>query len=360
MVLAFSPPSPDDVEGYIETLRSGECVTERALRRLCIAVSELLIEESNVQPVTSPVTVVGDLHGQFFDLLNLLSPAIGGSPPDTSYIFLGDFVDRGHNSVETLSLLLCLKLKYPGHITLLRGNHESRQITQVYGFYDECLRKYGNASAWRHCVQCFDTFTLAAIIDSRVLCVHGGLSPDVRTLDQIRAIDRQQEIPHEGAFCDLVWSDPEDIATPWQVSPRGAGYLFGSRVTDEFSYVNKLDLIARAHQLVMEGRKYHFANKNLVTVWSAPNYCYRCGNVAAILTIGEDGKDVQDNHIVESHSTGEDVSDDGDDDRSGSGAKDVSADDSVIKQTFKFFHETVHSVHGPKGEERAQLVPYFL
>ena len=146
MVLAFSPPSPDDVEGYIETLRSGECVTERALRRLCIAVSELLIEESNVQPVTSPVTVVGDLHGQFFDLLNLLSPAIGGSPPDTSYIFLGDFVDRGHNSVETLSLLLCLKLKYPGHITLLRGNHESRQITQVYGFYDECLRKYGSVN----------------------------------------------------------------------------------------------------------------------------------------------------------------------------------------------------------------------
>jgi diadenosine tetraphosphatase ApaH/serine/threonine PP2A family protein phosphatase len=135
-------------------------------------------------------------------------------------------------------------------------------------------------------VQCFDCFGLAALIDEQVLCVHGGLSPDVRTLDQVRAIDRNQEIPHEGAFCDLVWSDPEDVSGSWQLSPRGAGYLFGKRVTDEFHQVNDLQFLARAHQLVMEGRKYHF-DKRLVTVWSAPNYCYRCGNVAAILEIGE-------------------------------------------------------------------------
>jgi len=310
-----------------------------------------MMEESNVQPVLSPVTIVGDLHGQFFDLLHLLSPKVGHAPPYRSYVFLGDFVDRGHNSVETLSLLLCLKWKFPGKITLLRGNHESRQITQVYGFYDECLRKYGNASAWRHCVSCFDTFSLAAIIDSRVLCVHGGLSPDVRTLDQIRAIDRQQEIPHEGAFCDLVWSDPEDITTPWQISPRGAGYLFGARVTDEFNYVNRLDLIARAHQLVMEGKRYHFPNKNLVTVWSAPNYCYRCGNVAAILTIGENGEDEDDSGEEDVYETklGEEE-----------GSVGGGGGDETIRQRFKYFRETDHSVYGPKGEERAQLVPYFL
>jgi len=228
---------------------------------------------------------------------------------------------------------------------------QSRQITQVYGFYDECLRKYGNASAWRHCVSCFDTFSLAAIIDSRVLCVHGGLSPDVRTLDQIRAIDRQQEIPHEGAFCDLVWSDPEDITTPWQISPRGAGYLFGARVTDEFNYVNRLDLIARAHQLVMEGKRYHFPNKNLVTVWSAPNYCYRCGNVAAILTIGENGEDEDDSGEEDVYETklGEEE-----------GSVGGGGGDETIRQRFKYFRETDHSVYGPKGEERAQLVPYFL
>ena len=353
-----------NVDAYIETLKSGEPISESAVKRLCASVSELLMEESNVQPVCSPVTIVGDIHGQFFDLLHLLSDEVGGSPPDINYIFLGDFVDRGHNSVETLTLLLCLKLKFPGHVTLLRGNHESRQITQVYGFYDECLRKYGNASVWRYCTQCFDTFALAAIIDSQVLCVHGGLSPDVRTLDQIRAIDRQQEIPHEGAFCDLMWSDPEDISVPWQVSPRGAGFLFGERVTDEFNFVNRLSLIARAHQLVMEGKKYHF-NKNLVTVWSAPNYCYRCGNVAAILTIGGDGN-------VENSNVGDGVDSDdeqGIEDDTGTGTgtgtgtrASASASNSMppIRQSFKFFQETEHSQYGSKGEERAQLVPYFL
>lgn len=198
----------------------------------------------------------------------------------------GDFVDRGHNSVETFELLLCLKAQYPDRITLLRGNHECRQITQVYGFYEECVRKYGNANPWKYCTDVFDYLNLAAVIDGRVLCVHGGLSPEIRTLDQIRTIERQQEIPHEGSFCDLMWSDPEDIET-WAMSPRGAGYLFGAKVTAEFNQINGLDLICRAHQLVQEGYKYMFPEKSLVTVWSAPNYCYRCGNVAAILSFDE-------------------------------------------------------------------------
>lgn len=116
--------------------------------------------------------------------------------------------------------------RYPDKITLVRGNHESRQITQVYGFYEECFQKYGNASVWKACCQVFDFMTLGAIIDGKVLCVHGGLSPEIRTLDQVRVVARAQEIPHEGAFCDLVWSDPEDVET-WAVSPRGAGtYLY--------------------------------------------------------------------------------------------------------------------------------------
>jgi len=273
-----------ELDKWIEKVAKCEPLQEHELKKLCAMVKNILIEESNVQPVSSPVTVCGDIHGQFHDLLQLFKT--GGDLPQTRYIFMGDFVDRGYNSLETLTYLMLLKAKYPQHMTLLRGNHESRQITQIYGFYDECLRKYGNANAWKYCCEVFDCFNVAAVIDGKILCVHGGLSPDVRTLDQIRTIDRRQEIPHEGPFCDLMWSDPENIET-WAVSPRGAGWLFGSRVTSEFNHLNRLELICRAHQLVQEGYKYHFNDQNLVTVWSAPNYCYRCGNLASILSFDE-------------------------------------------------------------------------
>jgi len=199
---------------------------------------------------------------------------------------MGDFVDRGFYSVETFLLLLALKVRYPDRVVLIRGNHESRQITQVYGFYDECIRKYGSAAVWRYCTEVFDYLALAALIDGRVFAVHGGLSPNLSTLDHIRVIDRKQEVPHEGAMCDLLWSDPEDGVEGWGLSPRGAGYLFGADVTAAFCSANGLDFIARAHQLVMEGYKSMFQDQ-LVTVWSAPNYCYRCGNVAAILELDD-------------------------------------------------------------------------
>lgn len=268
---------------WIAQLRECKYLPEEDMMLLCDQVRQIMLEESNIQPVSSPVTVCGDIHGQFWDLLELFR--VGGNLPDTSYIFMGDFVDRGFFSLETLSLLLALKARYPGRITLLRGNHESRQITQVYGFYDECMQKYGSASVWKNCCQVFDYLNIAAIIDGRVLCVHGGLSPELRSLDQIRTIMRMQEVPHEGPFCDLMWSDPEEIET-WSVSPRGAGWLFGRMVTKEFNHLNSLDLIARAHQLVQEGFKLMHDN-SIVTVWSAPNYCYRCGNVASVFQVDD-------------------------------------------------------------------------
>ena len=323
---------------------------------------------------------------------------VGGDVPDTNYLFMGDFVDRGFYSLESFLLLLCLKVRYPDRITLIRGNHESRQITTVYGFYDECIRKYGSANVWRYCCEVFDYLALGALIlgattdvpqapssssqyndhldtqstmppddeevesevlnangdimsktlrrqfadmslnsqhsntsnnatrispapdvdlpspldhppsslpsqsppppsgslftpptstTGAVLCVHGGLSPLIETVDKIRLIDRKQEVPHEGAMCDLLWSDPDEIEG-WGLSPRGAGFLFGADIVRHFNHNNDLSLIARAHQLVMEGYKEMF-DKTIVTVWSAPNYCYRCGNVAAILELGEDG-----------------------------------------------------------------------
>lgn len=153
---------------------------------------EILAKECNVQEVKCPVTVCGDVHGQFHDLMELFR--IGGRSPDTNYLFMGDYVDRGYYSVETVTLLVALKVRYKERITILRGNHESRQITQVYGFYDECLRKYGNANVWKFFTDLFDYLPLTALVDGQIFCLHGGLSPSIDTLDHIRALDRLQEV----------------------------------------------------------------------------------------------------------------------------------------------------------------------
>jgi serine/threonine-protein phosphatase 4 catalytic subunit len=272
-----------DLDRQIALLRKCEIITETEVKILCNRAREILVEEGNVQRVCAPVTICGDVHGQYYDVRELFR--VGGECPSTNYLFMGDFVDRGYYSVETFLLLLALKVRYPDRMTLIRGNHESRQITQVYGFYDECLRKYGSVNVWRYCTEVFDYLSLSALIEESVFCVHGGLSPSITTLDQIRTIDRKQEVPHDGAMCDLLWSDPDEIEG-WGLSPRGAGYLFGGDVVSTFNRTNHLTLIARAHQLVMEGYKSMF-NDALVTVWSAPNYCYRCGNVASILSFND-------------------------------------------------------------------------
>ena len=169
------------VDRWLSTVQTGTVLPERDLRVLCEDIKEILMEESNIQPISSPVTICGDIHGQFHDLLELFKK--GGAIPDTRYVFLGDFVDRGYNSLETFQLLLCYKLKYPDHITLIRGNHETRQISTVYGFYDETIRKYGNANPWKYCQEVFDHLNTGALIDGKIFCIHGGLSPESKTID---------------------------------------------------------------------------------------------------------------------------------------------------------------------------------
>lgn len=259
-----------DLDRFLDQLMSENCkpLSEDEVKTLCDKAREILMEESNVQGVACPVTVCGDIHGQFHDLLELFR--IGGTCPDTNYLFMGDYVDRGYYSVETVTALVCLKVRYPHRVTILRGNHESRQITQVYGFYDECLRKYGNANVWKNFTDMFDYLPLTALVENTIFCLHGGLSPSIDTLDQIRALDRVQEVPHEGPMCDLLWSDPDDRCG-WGISPRGAGYTFGNDISDQFNHTNNVTLIARAHQLVMEG--YNWCHdRNVVTIFSAPNY----------------------------------------------------------------------------------------
>lgn len=195
----------------------------------------------------------------------------------------------GHSSVETISLLACLKLRYPQRVTLLRGNHECRGITQVYGFYAESFRKYGTAAVWGYFTDLFDLLPIAALVDNRYLCVHGGLSPSAHYLDQIRVAFRFKEVPHEGLISDLLWSDPSAETSGFTMSTRGAGYVFGGDVVAHFLWLNGLDAVMRGHQLCMEGYQALF-DKQLVTVWSAPNYCYRCGNTASILELGTEGQ----------------------------------------------------------------------
>eukprot|EP00698_Gefionella_okellyi_P004519 TRINITY_DN14148_c0_g1_i1.p1 TRINITY_DN14148_c0_g1~~TRINITY_DN14148_c0_g1_i1.p1 ORF type:complete len:309 (+),score=42.47 TRINITY_DN14148_c0_g1_i1:74-1000(+) len=272
-----------DVDACIAKLYNCEIIDELAVKYVCEKVKELLIEESNVQAVRAPVTVVGDVHGQFWDVLEMFR--IGGQAPSTNYLFLGDYVDRGYHSVETISLLACLKLRYPDRITLLRGNHECRQITQVYGFYAECMRKYGNANVWTYFTDMFDYLTIAAVIDNTIFCTHGGMSPSILTLDQIRVLDRFQEVPHEGPLADLMWSDPDPEKEGFTLSQRGAGYTFGKDIIDKFLRTNKVEHVLRAHQLCMDG--YQTLWNKLSTVWSAPNYCYRCGNVASVCEVDE-------------------------------------------------------------------------
>lgn len=274
------------IDALLSRLFLCECPTEKEVKKLCELGAEVLSKEPNVIHLTAPITVCGDIHGQFYDLIELFK--IGGLPPNTKYLFMGDYVDRGFHSIETFCLLLCLKVKFPDRITLLRGNHESRQITQVYGFYDECNRKYSDGDVWRVFTDLFDFLPLAAIVNGDVFCCHGGLSPTFETIEDIQKINRRVEVPHTGAMCDILWSDPDEISG-WGDSPRGAGFLFGVDITKKFNAKNNLKMICRAHQLAMDGYNWNHEN-TCVTVFSAPNYCYRCGNIATLMELDEYGK----------------------------------------------------------------------
>lgn len=275
-------------EEMLVQCREGKLLKAEDLRRLCAYVTEILVEEPNVVSLSAPIKVVGDVHGQFHDVISMFE--VGGDiSSGFSYVMLGDYVDRGAHSVETMALLMALKACYPDRLTLLRGNHETREITRVYGFYDECTAKYGGTFAWNAMCAVFDCLPLAAVIDNEIMCVHGGISPEIAIVDQMQAMQRHGEVPPEGAVCDLMWSDPTTLTQTWALNERGAGYMFGSRVANDFNHVNGFRLICRAHQLAQDGYSYPygFTDQSVVTVWSAPNYCYRCQNTATIMSVDE-------------------------------------------------------------------------
>ncbi|EDW87496.1 serine/threonine-protein phosphatase alpha-3 isoform [Drosophila yakuba] len=257
---------------------------ETEVSTLCALARELFLDEPMLLDVSAPIRVVGDIHGQYHDLLKILDQC--GYPPQTRYLFLGDYVDRGKNSVETITLLLALRVKFPKHVYLLRGNHESQSVNRVYGFYDECKRRY-TVKLWKTFVDCYNCMPVAAIISRRIFCCHGGLSPQLKELSNIESIARPTEIPETGLLCDLLWSDPDRYGFGWTASDRGVSYLYGRDVLEKFLQRNDFDLVCRAHQVVEDGYEF-FAKRQLVTVFSAPNYCGLYDNAGASMGVDKD------------------------------------------------------------------------
>lgn len=280
-----------DYSAILETIKEGNHLTEPQVVSLMNKIIEVLYNECNVLELRAPITVCGDIHGQLFDLFQLFD-ASGelDEGNDLTYLFMGDYVDRGYHSLETFCYLVALKLKYPNRIFLLRGNHESRQVNSQYGFHNECIKLYGHVGVWTLCNEVFDLLPISAIIDKKIFCVHGGLSKNIDLVEQLDLVPRRVELPVEGPLCDLCWSDPDETVQNWEMSSRGAGWLFGKPQVERFLRLNNLSLIARSHQMAMEGFQWYF-DEQLITVWSAPNYMYRMGNKATVMKI-----DAQLNH----------------------------------------------------------------
>ncbi|GJY33229.1 serine/threonine-protein phosphatase PP1 [Tanacetum coccineum] len=251
--------------------------------KLCLASKKVFMSQPNLLELKAPIKICGDIHGQYADLLRLFEA--GGHPPESNYLFLGDYVDRGKQSIETICLLLAYKIKYKDNIFLLRGNHECASINRIYGFYDECKRRL-NVRVWKLFSECFNCLPVAAVIDEKILCMHGGLSPDLKKLDQIKNIKRPTDIPDRGLLCDLLWADPDKNVKAWGLNDRGISYTFGAEKVTEFLQKHDLDLICRAHQVVEDGYEF-FADRQLVTLFSAPNYCNEFDNDGAMMIVDE-------------------------------------------------------------------------
>ena len=246
---------------------------------------EIFQKEESLLKIQAPLYICGDIHGQYYDLLRVFD--ILNYPPQSTFLFLGDYVDRGKQSLECLLLLLCLKIQYPDKIFLLRGNHECEALNKIYGFYDECKRRL-SIKCFKKITNLFNMMPISALINENILCMHGGLSKDLQDIEQINKILRPTDIPNEGLLCDLLWSDPnENLTEDFGINERNISITFSKDYVKNFVEKNNLDLICRAHQVVEEGFEF-FADMKLVTVFTAPNYMGEFDNNGGILEVGED------------------------------------------------------------------------
>lgn len=267
---------------------------------LCCEVLPIFKKEKTVLDLVGPINITGDIHGQLNDLVRCL--ILGGSPPFTRWLFLGDFVDRGPCSVEVITLLFALKIRYPNHVYLIRGNHESPEMTDMFGFRDECCRKFDLISqqnrvdsqgnqVWMSFCNVFEYIPIAAIVANDYLCIHGGISPQLERIQQIREIKRPLRIPEKGFVTDLFWSDPSKNIKEYGGSTRGSTFVWGLAPIRRFLKDNKLKCIIRGHQFVPEGFDFPFnPEKCVITLFTASNYVEGLPSLAAYLVMDKNGK----------------------------------------------------------------------
>ena len=254
--------------------------TKNVIVDLIQEVQDLLLDKPAVRYIDGSVCVVGDIHGNFIDLIRIF--ARSGYPPKTKYIFLGDYIDRGAMDLDVIIFLFCLKVLYPEHITLLRGNHESPSINRVYGFYSSIMNAYDDEEVWNKFNVAFSYLPIAAIINQKIFCVHGGISPKTISLKKLKGM--VLPIVDDPMVTDLTWSDPSDECATFHDNQRGKGFMFGNFAVSQFLHSNGFSMIVRSHECV-DGVRYSFG-ESLITIFSSSNYT-GCKNKASYLSIDE-------------------------------------------------------------------------
>lgn len=274
--------TPFDLDGFLAQIMEPEPVipTEEVFIQLCTVFQQACSMLPNLLVIHQPVTVVGAVHAQLDDIRELFD--ICGEVPFTSYLFLGDFVNYGEHNIATVCLLFALALKYPDHLHLIRGAHESRQLTLVCGLYEEVINKYGSPRAWEVLMDAFDYLPLAAHVCYQFFCVSGGIDKSIKQLSQINEFNRFVEVPQSDTWSSLVWSIPSETVSEFAKIPDHPGSYFGDVAVDAFLKANGLSAIIRSKNLRMNGYQNNF-NDKVISVWSAPNFNGWVQNTAAVV-----------------------------------------------------------------------------
>lgn len=280
-----------DLDSLIASLKDAQKPSEKTVAALFNLAIPIFDKEPNVLRLDPPLTICGDSHGQLYDSLYMFEHS--PPPPETKYLFLGDYVDRGYYSIELLCLFVAYKIKYPDSFFMLRGNHETSGVNCEYGYKTEIEFKYNSTTVYDLSNKLFQYLPIAAIVDKRIFCCHGGLCPGFNKISQIEDIERRNEPELTSIICNILWSDPSEY-NEWARSERRSGYLFGPKQATEFLDGNNLEKLVRSHELVDGYREQ--CDGRVITVWNAPNYCYVCGNRGSFLRVGKSNE--EDSYVV--------------------------------------------------------------